>query len=249
MEARASNTMDDFDDSLDNLDDELDDDLDDGPDIVLETQELSRSYGPVVALDRLDLVLREGECMALMGPNGSGKTTAAELICGLQEPTLGWARVRGHSVHQEPDAIAARRELAFVPDTPLLYGDLTVLDHLRLVAAAHGAADEGFLERADHLLELLDLTERSTFFPPQLSRGMRQKTALACALIRPYSLLVLDEPIIGLDARSVEALAGVIRQAIAAGQAVLLLTHSDAFAAEVATRSLRIEEGKLVDHQ
>lgn len=220
---------------------------DGAPKIVLETQGLSRWYGPVAALDRLDLVMRAGECVAMMGPNGSGKTTAAELICGLREPTAGWARVCGHSVHQEPEAVDARRELAFVPDTPLLYGDLSILDHLRLVAAAHGAADEGFPERAEHLLDLLDLCERATFFPPQLSRGMRQKTALACALIRPYSLLVLDEPVVGLDTRSVDALAGVIHDVVAAGRAVLLLTHSDAFAARVRTRAVRIDEGRVVD--
>ncbi len=222
-------------------------DVDGGPEVVLETQGLSRWYGPVAALERLDLVVRAGECVAVMGPNGSGKTTAAELICGLREPTAGWARVCGHSVHREPEAVAARRKLAFVPDTPLLYADLSVLDHLRLVAAAHGAADEGFAERAEHLLDLFDLTERATFLPPQLSRGMRQKTALACALIRPYSLLVLDEPVVGLDARAVTALAGVIHDTVAAGSAVLLLTHSETFAARVCTRSIHIDEGRVLD--
>ena len=215
--------------------------------VVLETQDLTRAYGPVTALDGLDLVIRRGECVAMMGPNGSGKTTAAELISGLLEPTGGWARVCGYSMHHEPEAVSARRQLAYVADAAHLYDDLTVADHLRLVAAAHGAAGEDLEQRSQALLERLGLEARSQFFPSELSRGMRQKTAIACALIRPYSLLVLDEPVVGLDADSIDVLGHIIRQALRRRRAVLLMTHSDAFAATVATRILYLEEGRLVD--
>lgn len=216
-------------------------------DTVLETHGLTRVYGPVVALGALDLQVDGGECVALMGPNGSGKTTAAALICGLLEPTDGAARVCGFSIHQEPHAVTARAHLAYVPDTPALYDDLTVGDHLRLVAAAHGVAGGDLEERCAELLVLLGLEERALFLPGQLSRGMRQKTAIACALIRPFSLLVLDEPVVGLDRHSVDVLKGIVREALASGRAVLLMTHSDAFAGEVATRILQIEEGHVVE--
>jgi len=213
---------------------------------MLETQDLTRAYGAVAALDGLDLSILGGECVALMGPNGSGKTTAAQLISGMLEPTAGWAEIRGYSIHREPDAVSARRHLAYVPDAARLYDDLTVTDHLRLVAAAHGAAGGSLEKRCEKLLKRLGLEDRSQFFPPQLSRGMRQKTAIACALIRPFSLLVLDEPVVGLDTSSIDVLGDMIREALAAGQAVLLMTHSDAFAASVATRILHLEDGHLV---
>jgi ABC-2 type transport system ATP-binding protein len=180
-----------------------------------------------------------------MGPNGSGKTTAAELICGLQEPTNGWVRINGFSIHDEPDAIAARKHLSYVPDNPYLYQDLTVRDHLHLVAAAHGVAGDDLEKRCDRLLASLGLEHRTDFFPSQLSRGMRQKTAIACAVIRPYSVLVLDEPTIGLDAASLEALRKLVVDSTAARRAILLMTHDEAFASSVATRMLRISEGHV----
>jgi ABC-2 type transport system ATP-binding protein len=183
----------------------------------------------------------------MMGPNGSGKTTSAELICGLLEPSSGRVEICGYSIHQEPAAITARRNLAYVPDTARLYDDLTISDHLRLVAAAHGVADEDLSTRSETLLERLDLTARATFFPRQLSRGMRQKAAIACALVRPFRVLVLDEPTVGLDAASLETLREVLLECRETQRAVLLMTHSDAFASAVATRVLRIEEGHLLD--
>jgi ABC-2 type transport system ATP-binding protein len=155
-------------------------------------------------------------------------------------------QVCGASIHEEPQATEARRHLAYVPDTARLYDDLTVSDHLRLVAAAHGAGGADLEERILSLLARLGLEQRADFPPSQLSRGMRQKTALACALVRPFSVLVLDEPVVGLDTSSVDTLRHVLLETLAADRAVLLMTHSDAFAASVATRTLRLEEGRLV---
>ena len=214
--------------------------------VLLETMNLTRRYGPVIALASLSLKVRAGECVAVMGPNGSGKTTTAELISGLLEPSDGRAEVCGHSIHHEPDAVAARRDLAYVPDTARLYDDLTVSEHLRLVAAAHGVASEDLDMNADALLERLDLTERASFFPRQLSRGMRQKTALACAFIRPFRVLVLDEPIVGLDAAAVDTIREMLLDCRKQRRAVLLMTHAEPFASSVATKMLRMEEGRLV---
>jgi len=214
--------------------------------VLLETANLTRRYGPVVALDSLNLKVRAGECVAMMGPNGSGKTTTAELVSGLLEPSEGRALICGHSVHVEPEAVAARRDLAYVPDTARLYDDLTVGDHLRLVAAAHGVADDNEEATSQSLLERLNLTDRVSFFPRQLSRGMRQKTAIACAFIRPFRVLVLDEPIVGLDAESVDTIRDLLLQCRKEKRAVLLMTHSETFATTVASRMVRIEEGRLL---
>jgi ABC-2 type transport system ATP-binding protein len=213
----------------------------------LETRGLRREYGRLIALAGLDLVVGPGECVALIGANGSGKSTAVRAIAGLLEPTGGSVRVCGHDPHEEPAAEAARAALALVPDTPLLYDDLTVREHLELVALSHGVYDDDLYNRIDALLDRLGLTAREDFVPRELSRGMRQKTQLACALIRPAEVLVLDEPVVGLDPPSQLLLGELLREAKAEGAAVLLTTHQMAFADGLADRAVMLEEGEVVD--
>jgi ABC-2 type transport system ATP-binding protein len=217
------------------------------PPPALDVQGLTRSYGRLVGLHPFDLTLKAGECVALIGANGSGKSTAVRTIAGILEPTEGTVRICGHDPHDEPDAEQARALLALVPDTPLLYDDLTVRQHLELTALAHGAAGDGADERIDALLERLDLTARAGFLPTELSRGMRQKTGLACGLIRPSKVMVLDEPVVGLDPPSQELLGVVLREAKAAGTAILLTTHQMYFAEGLADRAVVLREGTIVD--
>ena len=208
---------------------------------------LSRTYGRLVALAGLDLTVRAGECVALIGANGSGKSTAVRAIAGLIEPSGGTVRICGHDPHEEPDGEAARAALALVPDTPLLYDDLTVRRHLELVALSHGVADEGIDERVGALLGRLGLGARDTFLPRELSRGMRQKTQLACALVRPAAVLVLDEPVVGLDPPSQALLGELLREAKRERTAVLFTTHQMAFAEGLADRAVLLEEGEVAD--
>jgi ABC-2 type transport system ATP-binding protein len=214
--------------------------------LPLKVERLGRRYGRLVGLDRLDLELRAGECIALIGANGSGKSTAVRTIAGLLEPSEGSVLIDGHDPHSEPDGEQARAALALVPDAPLLYDDLTVRQHLELVSLAHGVAD-GAQERIPALLDRLGLTARADFLPAELSRGMRQKTGLACALVRPARLLMLDEPVVGLDPPSQALLAELLLEAKRAGTAVLLTTHQMRFADGVADRALLLDEGKVVD--
>jgi ABC-2 type transport system ATP-binding protein len=215
--------------------------------LPLQVERLGRRYGRLVGLDRLDLELRAGECVALIGANGSGKSTAVRAIAGLLEPSEGTVRIDGHDPHVEPDGELARAALALVPDAPLLYDDLTVRQHLELVALAHGVAGDGAEGRIGALLDRLGLTARADFLPAELSRGMRQKTALACALIRPARLLVLDEPVVGLDPPSQALLAELLQEAKAAGTAILLTTHQMGFADGVADRAVVLGEGAVLD--
>jgi len=208
---------------------------------------LTRTYGRLEALVDLDLTIREGECVALIGANGSGKSTAVRMMAGLLEPTAGAVHVCGWDPHTEPEAELARGAIAVVPDNPLLYEDLTVRRHLELVALAHGVADDGLDERIDALLERLGLSARSDFLPAELSRGMRQKAQLACALIRPARLLVLDEPVVGLDPPSQRLLHEILVEAKRAGTAVLMTTHQLGFADGLADRALVLAEGRVVD--
>jgi ABC-2 type transport system ATP-binding protein len=212
---------------------------------ALAVNGLCKRYGRLEALIGFDLAVAAGDCVALTGPNGSGKTTALAAIAGLLTPTAGTVSVAGHPMHEEPAAIEARRRLAFVPDQPLLYGDLTVANHLRLVAQAHGVARDGLDRQIAALLDRLALAHRSDFLPHELSRGMRQKTQVACALIRPFDVLVLDEPVAGLDVAAVETLAAILEEQRARGAAVLFSTHEPQFAARVANRTVALHDGRV----
>jgi ABC-2 type transport system ATP-binding protein len=215
--------------------------------VPLQVAGLVRRYGRLVGLARLDLELAAGECLALIGANGSGKSTAVRTISGLLEPSEGTVRICGHDPHREPDAEAARAALALVPDAPMLYDDLTVRQHLSLVALAHGVTDDGIAARIDALLQRLGLAHRADFRPAELSRGLKQKTGLACALIRPASLIVLDEPVVGLDPPSQALLVELLLEAKARGTAVLLTTHQMAFADGIADRAILLGEGEVLD--
>ena len=188
---------------------------------ILQLRGVRKTYGELVAVDLLDLEVRLGDCVALIGHNGSGKTTTLRLD-------------------------RSRAALSFVPDSPLLYPDLTVREHLELVGLAHGVGD-GLDGRIADLLELLDLATRADFLPGQLSRGMRQKTQLACALVRPFQVILLDEPVVGLDPPSQQALHRVLVAAKRDGAAILLSTHQLAFAAGLADRAVLLHEGRMVE--
>jgi ABC-2 type transport system ATP-binding protein len=208
---------------------------------------LSRSYGELEALRALDLEVAAGECVALIGHNGSGKTTAIRLIAGLLEPTAGEVVICGHRMHGEPGSLEARADLAVLLDSPLLYGDLTVSDHLELVAVAHGVDDDGLGERITEILTELGLDGRRDARPGQLSRGMRQKLALACVIVRPFQVLALDEPVVGLDPATQSMLRELLLAAKQQGVAVLLTTHQLAFARGIADRAVLLAEGAVVE--
>jgi ABC-2 type transport system ATP-binding protein len=211
----------------------------------LETNGLGRDFGELAALSDFTLTIAAGECVALLGANGSGKSTAVRTIAGLLEPSGGTVSVCGHDPHSEPDAENVRALMALVPDNPLLYPDLTVREHLELVATVHGVTGPDVPDLIDELLERLAIADRQDFQPAQLSRGMRQKTQLACALIRPASLLVLDEPVVGLDPLSQRLLGEILEEAKEADVAVLLTTHQLGFAEGLADRALLLDDGKV----
>lgn len=208
-------------------------------DPVLVAAGLTKSYGDLVALNPLDLTIGRGELVALVGHNGSGKSTFLGMCAGLLEPSGGTLDVSGDPA----GSFEARAATSYLPDAPVLYDDLSVLEHLEYVARLHGVED--WQERGDELLERLGLTSRADGLPSRFSRGLRQKSAIALALVRPFDLLLVDEPFVGLDPQGRDAMVGLLEEAHAGGAAVVVATHQLEFV-QRADRCVALRDGDLV---
>ncbi len=184
---------------------------------------VSKRYGERLALDGFSLEVHAGEVLGLLGPNGAGKTTALRLLCGLTPSDQGRVEIAGRDVQGQP--LLARKDLGYVPDGAPLYSNLTPLEHLQLVGRLHGLGEDRTAQEARRLLSGLDLAERSTDAVGTFSRGMRQKTAIACALIHRPALLVLDEPLTGLDTSTAMVVKALMRGWAERGRAVLVTSH------------------------
>ncbi len=175
----------------------------------------------------------------LLGHNGSGKTTLLRMAAGLLEPSAGTISVAG----QPAGSLAARAATSYLGDQPVFYDDLSVREHLEYVARLHGAS--GWDQRGDELLAALGLADRADDLPATFSRGMRQKAAIALAFIRPFELLLVDEPFVGLDRTGREALLGLLAQAHASGAALVVATH-DLLTVAGSQRVVALRDGALV---
>jgi ABC-type multidrug transport system ATPase subunit len=205
---------------------------------VLSAQGLGRSYDGYIALGSFTVDIEAGEFVALIGPNGAGKTTFLNLAAGLLDPTSGRVEVVG----QTPGSLEARSALSFLPDAPVFYEDLSVVEHLEYVAALHGVEDAA--PRIDELIDRLGLDGWEDALGAELSKGMRQKVSIALALVRPFSVLLADEPLDGLDPPSREVLFELLAETRAAGAAIVVSTHRpDVIAA--ADRCVAIRDGRL----
>jgi ABC-2 type transport system ATP-binding protein len=212
------------------------------PGAMIEVSSLSKSYGAVAAVDSLSFTVAAGEVLGLVGPNGAGKTTTLRCLCGIINPTAGSIRVADHDLASQGPK--AKAQLAFVPDEPQLFDYLTVDEHLKFVGRLYGVADAG--ERAPHLLEELELTDKRRALPGELSRGMKQKLAIACGLLHRPRALILDEPLTGLDPAGIKKMRATIADRAREGAAVILSSHLLHLVEELCTRILVIRKGKCV---
>jgi ABC-2 type transport system ATP-binding protein len=204
----------------------------------LRAKGLGRSYDGYIALGSFNLEVAAGELIALIGPNGAGKTTFLNLAAGLLEPTAGKIEVAGET----PGSIEARRALSYLPDSPIFYEDLSVVEHLGYIAALHGVEDPS--ARIEELIDRLGLDGWEDALGSELSKGMRQKASIAFALVRPFDVLLADEPLDGLDPPSREVLFELLAETRAAGAAIVVSTHRpDVIAA--AGRCVAIRDGRL----
>ena len=196
------------------------------------------------AVDGLNLNVREGEFYALLGPNGAGKTTTLRMIAGLLRPDAGSIRVVG--VDALADPVAAKRMMAWISDEPMIYDKLTPREYLEFVAGLWGLAPALAEPRAQELLGWLELAPHAQERCEGFSKGMRQKVALAGALIHEPKLIILDEPLTGLDAGSARQVKGVLRERVRAGGTVIMTTHILDVAERMADRIGVIARGKLI---
>ncbi|HPN04739.1 MAG TPA: ABC transporter ATP-binding protein [Hyphomonadaceae bacterium] len=211
---------------------------------ALKVSNLAKSYGGKRAVDGIGFEVRSGELYALLGPNGAGKTTTLRMIAGLLNADAGEIRV--FDVDARNDPIAAKRLIAWLPDEPLLYDKLTAWEYLEFVAGLWGVDTAEARNRAERLLKLLGLWDNRNDRCETFSRGMKQKAVLAGALIHEPKLLMLDEPLTGLDAAASRLVKDMIRERVEQGAAVILTTHILEVAERMADRIGIIKDGKLL---
>jgi ABC-2 type transport system ATP-binding protein len=212
-------------------------------DAALELRALRKTFTRV-AVDDLDLTVRAGELYALLGPNGAGKTTTLRMTAGLTKPDSGTIRVFG--VDALADPVAAKRLIAWLPDEPMLYDKLNPMEYLEFVAGLWGVPGKVARARAQELLEWLALWEHRRERCEGFSRGMKQKAALAGALIHDPKLLMLDEPLTGLDAAMARQVKDLLQDRVRGGATVILTTHILDVAERMSDRIGIIQHGKLL---
>jgi len=206
---------------------------------MLHVDGLVAGYGDGIAVHGLSCTVDAGDRVALIGPNGAGKSTLLRLVAGLLDATAGTVTVGGFAA----GSIEARALTSYLSDAPALYGDLSLYEHLEYVARLHGV--EEWQAGADVVLDRLGLTERADDLPGSFSKGMRQKASIALAFVRPFGLLLADEPFDGLDPPSRDALDVLLAEAADTGAAVVLATHH-LDVVERASRCIAIADGELV---
>ena len=207
---------------------------------MIHVEGLTKSYKDLVAVRDLSFDVAPGEVLGLVGPNGAGKTTTLRCLAGILPPSSGTITITGHDLHQNP--VAAKRQLAFVPDEPQLFEYLTVEEHLQFVARIYQVTDAP--SRAPELLNELELTEHRQKLPGELSRGMRQKLAIACGLLHEPRVLLFDEPLTGLDPVGIRRTKDTILRRAREGAAVVLSSHLLHLVEELCTGVLIIGRGR-----
>lgn len=209
---------------------------------MIEVEHYSKLYGDFRAVHDLSFSVAPGDVLGLVGPNGAGKTSTLRALAGILQPSSGTIRINGVDLQQEP--VRAKRQLAFIPDEPQLFEYLTVTEHLHFMGRLYGVQNAE--ARIEPLLHELELDGKRQALPAELSRGMKQKLAIACGLLHDPAALMLDEPLTGLDPVGIRRMKVTIADRARAGTAVILSSHLLHLVEELCTRLLVIRKGERV---
>ncbi|MBP6669448.1 MAG: ABC transporter ATP-binding protein [Gemmatimonadales bacterium] len=205
---------------------------------------LTKRYGKFTAVDAIDLEIRRGELFGFLGPNGAGKTTTMRMIAGILQPTAGRIEIAGDDLARDP--IRAKSRLGFIPDRPFVYDKLTGAEFLRFVAALYGQDGEPIERRMAELLDLFELTPWKDELVESYSHGMRQKLIISSALLHKPEVIVVDEPMVGLDPKGQKFLKDLFRAFVERGGTVLMSTHTLDTVEEMCDRIGIIAGGKIL---
>ena len=209
---------------------------------MISVSHLTRQYGDFVAVDGISFAVNPGEILGLVGPNGAGKTTTLRCLSGIIAPSSGTVTIAGHDIQKE--SVPAKQALAFIPDEPHLFEHLTVEEHLRFIGRLYGVGD--IESRIGPLLDEMEIADKRKAMSTELSRGMKQKLAIACGLLHDPSVLVLDEPLTGLDPGGMRRMRATIANRAKAGAAVILSSHILTLVEELCSRLFIIRNGRCV---
>jgi ABC-2 type transport system ATP-binding protein len=211
---------------------------------MVQVEGLTKLYGEFVAVNELSFVVQPGEVMGLVGPNGAGKTTTLRCLAGIIPSTHGTVRVSGHDILRDP--INAKKQLAFLTDEPRLFDYLTVWQHLNFVARIYQVPE--YEKTGRDLLEELEIANKRDALPGELSRGMKQKLAIACGLLHSPKVIYFDEPLTGLDPLGIRRMKDSILKRAHAGAAIIISSHLLHLVQEICSRLLILKNGlKIVD--
>lgn len=207
---------------------------------MLEVEGLIKKYGKQNAVNNISFSLQGGEVVGLLGPNGAGKSTTMKCIVGLLRKTAGEIRIGGF----DHTSVEAKRLFAYIPETPHVYDLLSIQDHLQFIAQAYGLKD--WKAKAAELLETFDLTDKKDKLGRDLSKGMRQKVSICCALLTDPKILFFDEPMIGLDPKAIKNTKKIFQELKEQGKTILVSTHLIDSVETIADRIMIMKDGNII---
>lgn len=210
---------------------------------LLDIQNLYSGYDKVKVLNDISFRVKPGEILGLIGPNGAGKTTIIKSILGIVPPSNGTIKILQYDIKENP--LEFKRRVAYVPEVPLLYDEMTLLEHLEFTAMSHGLDKENFEKRMKELLKLFRLEDKLHYFPNSFSKGMKQKVMVICAFLYDPIVYIIDEPFMGLDPRATMDFIDLIRLKKEEGKGILMSTHILDTAEKVCDRFILVNCGQI----